>query len=81
MMEDCGHMLCTDCFPGYVESKIINADCVYALCPDNKCNMIVSADLFKKLLSEEDYARYEQFLVKSFVDLSYNAKYCPGKGC
>ena len=33
------------------------------------------------MLSDADYARYEQFLVKSFVEKSYNAKNCPGNGC
>ena len=80
-MEDCGHMLCTDCFPAYVQSKVVGADCVYASCPDQRCGMIVPQEIFKRVLSDADYARYEQFLVKSFVEKSYNAKNCPGKGC
>ena len=80
-MDDCGHMLCTDCFPMYAQSKVMGADGVYALCPDQKCAMIVPPALFKKVLSEEEYEKYESFLLKSFVELSYNAKYCPGAGC
>ena len=59
----------------------MGADGVYALCPDNKCNLLVPPDVWKKCLAEEEYARYEQFLLKSFVDLSFNAKSCPGAGC
>ena len=80
-MEHCGHMLCTDCFPAYCQDKIVGSDGVYALCPDQKCNLIITPAIFKKCLTEEEFGRYEQFLLKSFVDLSYNAKYCPGNDC
>ena len=43
--------------------------------------MIIPSRIFKNLVDEEKYARYEDFLVKSFVDLSYNAKWCPGTDC
>ena len=80
-MEDCGHMLCTDCFPMYAQSKVMGADGVYALCPDKKCQLIVPPETFRKCLTGQEYERYEQFLLKSYVDLSYNAKHCPGGGC
>ena len=35
MMEDCGHRLCTECFAGYCEAKVIaGPDAVQATCPD-----------------------------------------------
>ena len=59
VMEDCGHMLCTDCFPMYCSSKVMGADGVYALCPDQKCNLIVPPTVFKQCLTDQEYARYE----------------------
>ena len=81
MMPDCGHMLCTDCFPAYAQEKVMGADGVYARCPDKGCNLTVPPKIFKKILSDEDYSRYQQFIVKAFVELSYNAKNCIGAGC
>ena len=43
--------------------------------------MIVPARIFEQCLQKEQYEKYIRFLCKSFVDLSYNAKWCPGKGC
>lgn len=54
---------------------------MYAICPDQDCNMIVPQSIFKKLLEEEAYSRYLRFLIKSYVGLSINAKECPGKNC
>ena len=58
MMEDCGHMLCTDCFPPYAQEKVMGSDGVYALCPDQNCNLLVTPKVFKKCLSEADFKRY-----------------------
>ena len=46
MMPDCGHMLCTDCFPMYAQSKVTEASGIYASCPDKTCNLIVPAETF-----------------------------------
>ena len=50
-MEDCGHMLCTDCFPEYARSKVMGVDGVYAACPDKDCNLIVTPKVFKNILN------------------------------
>ena len=59
MMPDCGHMLCPDCFPAYAQEKVMGADGVYARCPDKGCNLTVPPKIFKKVLSDEDYSRYQ----------------------
>jgi ariadne-1 len=43
--------------------------------------MIVPPRLFKKLLSDEQYTKYKMHLVNSFVDISKQAKFCPGRDC
>ena len=43
--------------------------------------MIVPERLFRDLVDIELYNRYKDFLVKSFVDLSRQAKWCPGRDC
>ena len=80
-MKDCHHMLCTDCFPIYLSSKVTSVDCAYATCPDKNCGLFIPPETYKAVLSAADYQRYEKFLVQSYVDKSYNAKYCVGKNC
>lgn len=81
-MPDCSHGLCTYCFTGYLESKVMDGpESVISVCPDQKCNMIVPERLFKELLENDKYNRYHEFLIKSFVDLSKQAKWCPGRDC
>lgn len=43
--------------------------------------MIVPERLFEQLLERPLYERYKSFFVKSFVDLSDKAKWCPGRDC
>ncbi len=81
-MPDCMHGLCTYCFTGYAESKVTDGvEAVLSVCPEEKCLMIVPERIFHQLLDAEKFARYKDFLAKSFVDLSKSAKWCPGRDC
>ena len=81
-LEDCGHGLCETCYTGYLTSKAGDGvESVLTVCPEQKCNMIVPERLFAQLLEPQLYQRYKDFLLKSFVDLSKQAKWCPGRDC
>ena len=81
-MEDCGHRLCTYCFTGYLQAKLGSGpEVVYAICPDQKCNNIVPEKIFRLLLNPIEFAKYEEYVLNSFVDLSKTVKWCPGKNC
>ena len=81
-MTDCAHRLCTDCFEGYCKSKVASGpDAIFATCPDQECKMILPAWVYKKCLDTTGYERYNFFLQKSFVEISKNAKWCPGRNC
>jgi ariadne-1 len=67
---DCGHKVCLDCYQGYLESKVSDGpECVFAYCPDSKCNMIVPDALFQELLSPESLKKYKYFSCQTFVNL------------
>ncbi len=81
-MPDCAHGLCEYCYAGYLQSKVTDGvESVMATCPERGCNMIVPERLFRQLLEPEEVNRYMGFLIKSFVDLSKQAKWCPGRDC
>ena len=76
------HGLCTFCFAAYLENKVNDGvECVLTVCPEQECKMIVPSRLFEQLLEPLQFARYQEFLIKSFVDLSKQAKWCPGRDC
>lgn len=55
-------MLCRECFAGYLISKVGDgAECVFAKCPDAKCNFIVPDSLFMELLSPDLVQKYKYF--------------------
>ena len=82
IMGDCGHGLCTECFQWYCEEKVrAGTSCSMTLCPIQPCGNLVPAIVFEKLLEKELWQKYKRFLISSFVEASYNAKWCPGRGC
>lgn len=58
-ISSCGHFLCQDCYTGYLISKVNDGqECVFAICPDQKCNMIVPDKLFRQLIDSIIYKKY-----------------------
>lgn len=81
-MKDCGHGLCAYCYSGYLTSKVTDGvESVLTTCPERGCNMIVPERLFREHLGPGLLDRYLGFLTKSFVDLSQQSKWCPGRDC
>ena len=82
VLEYCGHGLCTECYKHHLLAKIsLGPECVHSICPDMKCNMIIPPRVFKSILTTKQYAQYKMHLVNSFVNISKQAKFCPGRNC
>jgi ariadne-1 len=78
----CGHRYCTPCWTRYLTTALQSAHtAVSTRCPFPKCGALVHDDAFRQHLSKQDYARYEQFVRRSFVDSNPKAKWCPAPGC
>lgn len=81
-MPDCSHQLCTYCFTAYVETKVKQgAEAFLTKCPEQKCENIVSEDIFKRLLSAEMFDKFEKYSYETYIDRSGQMKWCPGKTC
>lgn len=81
-MPDCGHKLCEYCFTAMLEHKMSTGpESLLTKCPEQKCTNTVPQNIFKELVSPELFEKYEKYSIQSFVDLSANAKWCPGKEC
>ena len=46
-----------------------------------KCGMIVTSRIFKAVCTEQEFNKYEDQVMKSFVDLSQTTIWCPGTDC
>lgn len=78
----CDHRFCTECWRPYLAHKIAEGPlCVDATCPAHGCNIIVREEVFKALVSPEDYARYAKYSLRSYVDINKSVKWCPAPGC
>ncbi len=82
----CGHYLCENCWSGYLESRVTKdgAGCIYARCPGAKdCSCLVTKDLVAKHLSDDLVAKYDRYVLRSYVQDNAYARYCPNAdgGC
>lgn len=60
--------------------KVSAQDCHLTKCPNQECENIVPDTIFKKLLEEEKFDKYEKFAFP-FVKNNKLMKWCPGKNC
>jgi ariadne-1 len=82
----CGHAFCNQCYGTYLEHKIADEGhaCIFARCPDEKCQLLVSDQLVRSLVPEgERLQQWENanLLERSFVDENPNIKWCPASDC
>jgi len=81
-IQECGHSLCINCYTEYLETKLQDGpNCIEATCSNMTCKLILPDAIWRRALSFEKFKRYQDFLFKSFVEISKRAKWCPGKGC
>ena len=78
--EPVAHRLCIDCFSGYCESKIKDAEvgADKLVCPTDKCMTPISIHEIKGGVSTEIFEKYERFQMSAFCqDDSNDCRFCP----
>ena len=55
------------------------AECITTTC--SMCKIVLPDQVFKAVLSQAQYERYQMFLYKSYVDISKYANWCSGQNC
>jgi len=79
---ECKHLFCRDCYTGYLEEAVNQGiECIHTTCPESSCDLVVSENMFKALLSQRLFDRYKRFVVNSYIDRGRNVKWCPRAGC
>jgi ariadne-1 len=78
----CDHKFCITCYSEYLQTQISDGPaCLRAHCPQHKCNQAITQSVYRQLVKQETFKRYEMFLMKNFIETSKNMKYCPSAGC
>ncbi|KAJ1290803.1 hypothetical protein BS78_02G271100 [Paspalum vaginatum] len=80
----CSHYYCRECWAGYVGAAVGDgARCLLLRCPDPGCAAPVARELVEQVAGDEVRARYERFVVRSYVEegRSKCIRWCPGPGC
>ena len=78
----CGHRFCRECWQPYLKYKVMEGStCIFTTCPMKDCSEIVPEIKFQQILSKEINAKYQKFLVESYVDINRMIKWCPGQNC
>lgn len=82
-----GHVTCIDCFRQYCSSRLMerqfssDAEIGYTLpCPAGCTNSLISEVHHFKLMSKDEYDRYQRFATEEFV-LKAGGVLCPQPGC
>ncbi|CAL5072863.1 unnamed protein product [Urochloa decumbens] len=78
------HFYCHECWRGYIRAAVGDgARCLLLRCPDPKCPAPVVRELVDAAAAGEDRARYETFVVRSYVEegTSRYVRWCTGPGC
>ncbi|KAG0544836.1 hypothetical protein BDA96_02G310800 [Sorghum bicolor] len=85
----CAHYYCRECWGGYIHAAVGDgARCLVLRCPDPSCGAPVTRELVREVFAageddDDDRARYEAFVVRSYVEegTSKYVRWCPGPGC
>eukprot|EP00197_Chlamydomonas_leiostraca_P004716 CAMPEP_0202867712 /NCGR_PEP_ID=MMETSP1391-20130828/9582_1 /ASSEMBLY_ACC=CAM_ASM_000867 /TAXON_ID=1034604 /ORGANISM="Chlamydomonas leiostraca, Strain SAG 11-49" /LENGTH=627 /DNA_ID=CAMNT_0049547775 /DNA_START=210 /DNA_END=2089 /DNA_ORIENTATION=+ len=78
----CGHMYCQTCWNGYLHEKISSGPaCLDVRCPTPKCGAAVPVEVVRACVDPGDYAKFEEFALRSFVEDNRKMAWCVGKHC
>ena len=78
----CGHRYCVDCYRQYLAQKIRDeGEAARIKCPGDGCNNIVDSKSLELLVPSELKDRYNELLMRTYVDDKENLKWCPAPEC
>ena len=78
----CGHLFCKTCWKTYISTSINDGrGCLMLRCPEPKCRATVGEELIYSLASNEDKEKYNNYLVRSYIEDRKKTKWCPAPGC
>jgi hypothetical protein len=80
-LASCGHMFCNACWGDSLSVNINSGNVTELHCMSQGCREILGDNDIKKLVTNDLWKKYSQFLSNKFVDNSGSVKWCPRPGC
>ena len=78
----CGHNFCKICWGQFLSVSVASGPvCTEVTCPIPKCNVRVPQSKITELSEAGVSEKWNNYMVKSFVDHNRSAKWCPQPGC
>jgi hypothetical protein len=77
----CHHIFCSSCWEQYLTVEIANGN-VNMTCLQSKCNLLVPPSVIKHFVSADDYSKYENFEMSSYLNHNKDRiRWCPTPLC
>ena len=73
----CHHLFCVKCMETLCRMHVKEGTLFQLVCPDSKCNASIPHYLLKRLLSEEDFERWDRLALDKALDSMEDVVYCP----
>uniref|UniRef100_A0ACD5YY81 Uncharacterized protein n=1 Tax=Avena sativa TaxID=4498 RepID=A0ACD5YY81_AVESA len=73
----CDHYFCQKCIRTYCKMHVKEGTVLKLTCPDTKCGGVVSPNILKTLLEEDEFERWEGLLLQRTLDAMNDLVYCP----
>jgi len=77
----CGCLYCKPCLRGYYETLINDGKVLKLVCPNPTCAASLEEDDLKNILTNKQFARYQQFFLLASLRSDPTVRWCPKPGC